>query len=622
MKNVIPIGMPLDQFTVLQVIDCVNKGVIQNGMGELFIESEIRQCLIRDNADGETNNPIGITGTGDIVEIKSGAIYYQTRVNNMVKIFGQKVNLTKVENATKSYWPVNNACCVYDKKTKSLNLFIQCRDGRKYSKKKIMHALRHKLLEQEIPNEIYFVDDFPLSSHGKISKSKLLEMIEKPLNNFHRDYFVAKLEENLAAFNVQTSMKLSFLAAGGSSVLALQLLNELEIKFNFIDPILITMLLSHDVSIEHILLKLQSDSSDNLTKTTPEAIQSLPFAWCHDFEKCIDAAPTICSIDNKRIVSVGSHSHIIKNIDLQMPGQLLSKLTLPDRIECQVVQFNNHGIVGCYDGIVYCFDLRNGQEKWKFNSNGMVKSKVCIIDDLVIFGNYNSECNLWCIRADDGTLIWNTKIGEKSIYAGIVEMPNCKLFIATLDGICTAIEPSTGHSLWKTKLQSPIFSTAKVLGNAIFVAEVLGIVHCIDLCSGKILGLFNADGNIYSSIEYIDEKTICFGCYDKSLYCITINDNNGSLFKLLWKVETAGQIFASPKKFVFESTSLVLACSTSGIVYIVDLNGKLVKRFRIDGEIFSSPAVADNSVVIASRNNLLYCFDLKSILMSGSNKSF
>lgn len=609
-KNLIPIGSSLDQFTTLRVVDCVSKETIQSGVGELFIESKIRRCVLHENSI-EMNDVVGSVPTGDLVEIKSGTIYYKTRLNNMVKIFGRKVNLTKIENTTKSNWSIENVCCAYDNATNSLNLFVQCGNGHKYTKKEILQGLRQKLLDQEVPNEIYFVDEFPLSCHGKISKSKLLDSIKKPVNCLHGEYFITKLEENLPSFNIAGTLELPFLAAGGNSVLALQLVNELENKFNINDEELITMLLNNDINIEQILLRVQNCEPNQLTKTTSETASLVSSIWSHDMGKCIDATPTICRIENKYIVSVGSHSHQLINVDL-ISGQLLSKLKLPNRIECQVVQYKNYGIVGCYDGFVYCFDICNGMVKWKFDSGGMVKSRVYIVGDILVFGNYNSESNVWCLRADDGVLIWTKKIGNKSIYSGIIGN-NTDLFVTTLDGVCAAVELFTGKSLWETRLQSPIFSTPKIVRNALLVAEVLGVVHCIYHHDGKILSSYKANGNIYSSIESIGENLICFGCYDKSVYCISI-DPDAPLFKLLWKVETSGQIFSTPKFFMFDSNNLVLICTTNGFVSVLDINGKLLKQFRVNGDIFSTPCVIMNKAIVASRNNLLYCYEIDQIL--------
>lgn len=613
-KNLIPIGRPLDPFTSLKVRDHRTNETIQHGIGELFIESTVRQCVIQESgqSDGETSSSIA---TGDLVEIKSGTdIFYKTRTNDMVKIFGRKVNLTKIENAVKMCRrPISDACCVYDRDANSLHLFVQCRDdGGVCTKKELLRELRQKLLEQEVPNDIHFVDAFPLSCHGKISKSKLLQTIEKPTIGSPRDYFVTKLEENLPGFDLRQTFKLSFLAAGGTSVLALQLVNELAVKFNVADPELVPMLLNHDISLERVSLRLRTHSSNKSFETVSEPPRPLPFEWCHDLEKCIDATPTICTVDNRTIVSVGSHSHILVNVDVAS-GQLVSKVTLPHRIECQVVQHDDHGLVGCYDGFVYCFDIRGGSEKWKFDSKGMVKSRMCVFGGVLVFGNYNSEANLYALCVDDGSLIWSAKIGEKSIYAGIVPVTSNKLFVGTLDGVCAVVDATTGNTLWKTKLQSPIFSTPTIQGKFIFVAEVLGIVHCMDADSGTIQSSFQATGNIYSSIESIAENLLCFGCYDKFVYCLSFHPDAMS-FELLWKSETAAHIFATPKAFTIGTRKLIVACGTSGQVAVLNLNGDLAQEFRVEGEIFSTPALTKGRSIIASRNNLLYCVDFCKIL--------
>ncbi|KAJ6647363.1 Beta-alanine-activating enzyme [Pseudolycoriella hygida] len=592
-ESLIPIGSPLDPHTTLKVVDCVNKEIIDNGIGELFIQSKIRKCVLRES--GQSDTMVDSIATGDLVDVKSGTIYYKTRVNNIVKIFGRKVNLTKIENTAKSNWLMKDACCVFDNDKYSLNLFIQRGDDWLYTKKEILQGLKLKLLEQEVPNNIHFVDEFPLSCHGKISKSKLLEMIQQPVTSLLRDYFLSKLEENFLGFDADATLKLSFLAAGGTSVLALQLINELEIKFNFSDDELMTMLLNSELSVQKILFHLQKFSPNESKPTIQKAALPLTSTWSHNLEKCIDASPTICRIDNKYIVSVGSHSHILVNVDL-ISGQLLSKLILPHRIECQVVQYaNKYGIVGCYDGFVYSFDIQDGSEKWKFNSHGMVKSRMCLVDDFIVFGNYNSVSNVWCLRADDGAFIWNKKIGNKSVYAGIVAIEN-KLFVSTLDGVCAIVELYTGNVLCETKLQSPIFSTPKAVGNNVFVAEVLGIIHCVDRC-GNILCSFRANGNIYSSIESVGDNSISFGCYDKSVYCISY-DTNSSLFKLLWKLDTSGQIFSSPKTFVFDGMNLLVVCCTNGTISLLNWNGEVLKQFRVDGEVFATPAVTANKVII------------------------
>ena len=114
-------------------------------------------------------------------------------------------------------------------------------------------------------------------------------------------------------------------------------------------------------------------------------------------KKCIDASISIFKVGNLNVTSVGSHSGIIYNININTL-ELISELRLADRIESQISLINPHfGIVGCYDGNIYCFDIFKGEIMWKFFSKGMIKCKPLIVENKVIFGNYNREMNLWCI---------------------------------------------------------------------------------------------------------------------------------------------------------------------------------------------------------------------------------
>lgn len=137
--------------------------------------------------------------------------------------------------------------------------------------------------------------------------------------------------------------------------------------------------------------------------------------WTIDLKKCIDSTPSICTINTtttttdttpSKIISIGNHSKSLVNILIEN-GTIISTANLPDRIECQVTQCcyansNEYGMVGCYDGYLYCFEFLTGSIKWKFNSMGMIKSCPIYIkhNNSTIFGNYNDKMNLWCLNCE------------------------------------------------------------------------------------------------------------------------------------------------------------------------------------------------------------------------------
>lgn len=107
--------------------------------------------------------------------------------------------------------------------------------------------------------------------------------------------------------------------------------------------------------------------------------------------------------------------------------------------------------------------------------------------------------------------------------------------------------------------------------------------------------------------------SIFFGCYDSFVYCLNV-DRNGLFINLQWKFETYRKIFSTPKLYHSsnQSTNISLvACCTNGTVCIVNaLNGRFQRQFRISGDVFSSPVICDNSMIVGCRDNFVYSFNL------------
>lgn len=422
-NNSIPIGRTIDSFTQLEIIDCTTNSRIEsdNGIGELCLKSTIRRCII-DKTDAN-KNPIK---TGDIVELKDNHIYFKSRKDDIIKRFGNKVNLKRIEKIAKTSTNIIDACCVFQESTHSLHLFIKSNEFASEQciiKERMLKILMDKLPEHELPNSIIILEQFPLSHHGKISKPKLLKLTSKQcdIKMKPEQYLLfiinSALHTNLCPTNainradcskrIKTEWNSSFRSLGGSSFLALNLTTDLQNKYYKCSfPSLLMQLLDEQLTIFDVFsyvqnqLNLDEQVNDSSMVDEPKQIAKLISLWTINFDKCVDSSPTICHLPNgKVIVSVGSHSNILINANL-MDGKILSKINLPDRIECQVTQYeDNNGLVGCYNGRLYCFEIASGSIQWSFDSGGMIKSKSLLIDHLIYFGNYNLERNLFCLNA-------------------------------------------------------------------------------------------------------------------------------------------------------------------------------------------------------------------------------
>lgn len=81
--------------------------------------------------------------------------------------------------------------------------------------------------------------------------------------------------------------------------------------------------------------------------------------------------------------------------------------------------------------------------------------------------------------------MWRVQIGSKGIFSSPLQINKQTFLACTLCGEIVCVVFNSGHIVWKTKFGGPVFSTpATLTERAVIVAEVSGIVHCLDLNSG------------------------------------------------------------------------------------------------------------------------------------------
>lgn len=427
LSSEIPIGTPLDDDTKLIVSDAN-----ENGLTELFIENHKRftyQELFSDRNDNDTmiSSPRRLIPTKDVVKVLDNSKYICCgRADFTVKRFGKMINLEKIRWKALVHPQVNNAYCHYDTETKSLLLFVTVKSI-EITEIDVQKFLHLHLEKSELPDKIVTqIEPFALSKHGKIFINDLLSpyRISMKSSKCASEYFILKLNsllnlsldiygnENVSKSKMPKKPKtdISFIHLGGTSVMAMNMLSEIESEFNKMYPELIIHLLNENVSITDIVRYL--NDSDNLKSTLPEIVteKSLPnslnvkFMWKVNLMKCIDAQPTITvKLNEKPIVSVGSHSKQLLNVYLDS-GMTISSIIFPDRIEGSISTFSydtiecTYGVVGCNNGQLYCFNINTGDIKWSVETGGKIKCLPMIFYGKIYFGNYNPTDNLWCVN--------------------------------------------------------------------------------------------------------------------------------------------------------------------------------------------------------------------------------
>lgn len=611
-----------------------------SGLEEIVLTSHKRVCYV-DETDWDEKLTQGhqfAHHTGDLVKRVGDKVFYHGRKNDIhwIKQFGQKINLSKIEIVATEICPA--VSCIFIKK--KIVLFVVTEDEKLI--KAIKSLVKDKLDSFEVPDDIRKISFFPLSENGKVSKPQLVEIYKDFLREDSERRIEAEeafIEAINSILNLQlgkvpassdepdgkrkkTDMDFTFKALGGTSFDALRISMKLEDQTGMSNGLL-PKLLGEQHTIRDIVSYLQEvkPNGDQQFLAIPRKAKSsitTEVVERFNLDKCIDASPALVQFENEAFISVGSHSHQLVNIDTKNL-KLMSKTIFSDRIESEVTGLHSTGLAGCYDGNLYCFKLHSGEIVWKFNSNGMIKSKAVVIGDLVIFGNYNYEKNLWCLQQLDSggvTLKWNQLVGTRGILSMPLVINELSILVCTLDGTCSLVNIYNGETVWNRKFESPIFSSPQKIPNRneIVLAEVSRTVHCLDF-SGNLLWNFQTEGYIFSSFLFyqptVEDIKICFGSHDKSLRCLSYNFEKKSV-RTVWSAELKSQIYGTPRLVTIKSCDFAVSCATNGQINFVKLSDGIIEHtHKLPGEIFSTPVIVDKMLFVGCRDNYLYCIKFK-----------
>ncbi|XP_052077194.1 beta-alanine-activating enzyme-like isoform X2 [Mytilus californianus] len=332
-------------------------------------------------------------------------------------------------------------------------------------------------------------------------------------------------------------------------------------------------------------------------------------------------------------------------------------------------------VVGCYDYNLYAVNSMNGDIWWKYQTGGEIKSSPVVdpVTSLVICGSHD-QC-LHAVDVKVKKKVWCTMIGHGSIFASpcVSSQPHL-IFCATLGGIVAALHGDNGKLLWKHNCTKPVFSSPMLTTSGICVGCVNKQIYHINF-QGQKTWTFTVEDLVFSSPTVVDDvilagsndchlyclsmegyliwKVKVESAVYSSAFTFTLNyfhqchditktkrkDSQSNMYFLsncsppnvfkqedvscknntcnLFEAEQINELNADTiqngtihkkgkvKKFV-------TFASTNGYLYIVDFySGEIILKHFLSGQIFSSPVVYDNCLVVGCRNDFVYCLSIK-----------
>jgi amino acid adenylation domain-containing protein len=257
LQDISPIGRPY-QNTKVYILDERLQPVALGVAGELHIGGPgvARGYLNRDDLTAQKfiANPFSddssdrLYKTGDVVRYHAdGTIEFLGRSDTQIKIRGFRVELEEIERAIRSHAAVENCVVTATNEIdKRLVAYLITSDGSRDVIGELRKQLKTKLPAYMVPAAFEVVDEFPMTSSGKINRRALPEpQFNRPANEGTLELPGTPLEQMLLdawreVLKIdQIGINENFFDLGGHSLLAARLVtsirNILDVEMNMVD---------------------------------------------------------------------------------------------------------------------------------------------------------------------------------------------------------------------------------------------------------------------------------------------------------------------------------------------------------------------------------------------------
>ena len=281
-----------------------------------------------------------------------------------------------------------------------------------------------------------------------------------------------------------------------------------------------------------------------------------------------------------------------------------SPVITPDYLLC------GEGLHDTRRGRLVCVDLRPGHAGrllWTHATNGHVECTPAVEGERVFFGA--GDDGVYCLDLDptkerEDRVVWHVPGSRFPDAETSLVVHEGKVYVGLGIGgqaLCV-LDAATGEQLHRIELPFPVFGPPSIHGDKLYVgigggnfietAKAGGQVCCLDLRSRELEWTFETAGTVLGAVAVSDGELV-FACWDGQIYVLDLDGN------LLRSRQTHAPIVSSP-------------AVTPVHIYAVNQDGMLVAlerrtmevawEFRIGdrGRFLSSPVVSHGSLFVGT----------------------
>lgn len=246
----------------------------------------------------------------------------------------------------------------------------------------------------------------------------------------------------------------------------------------------------------------------------------------------LSSSPTV----HKGMVLVGSANGTLYAIDAAS-GREKWRFATDGRIRSTPRVHQKRVYIGSWDHHLYALDFESGKQVWRFDTGGIVQASPTIGDGRVYIGSRNPK--VFAVDAKTGEPVWEFEHTDGSWVESSGIYVEGVLYIGSSDALTLfALDGATGSVKWKYRTGGWSWCTPSVSGETIYIGAISAFpyyfegvtlergLHAVDLKTGKPRWVVPTGelpgfvtGGVMSTPLAVDGKVIA-GALDNRLYVV------------------------------------------------------------------------------------------------------
>ena len=282
---------------------------------------------------------------------------------------------------------------------------------------------------------------------------------------------------------------------------------------------------------------------------------------------------------------------------------------LQTAFNCPPAYANGYLYIGNDNGTFYCLNGKDGKSIWEYNGIGNAHVSPVVQDKTVYLG---VGSQLVALDTATGRPVWTQ---PKQFSAALIASPaigNGYIYAVDGAGRLYSLSLTSGRTEWMTEIGgSPVLSGALVFDRNLIYVRSGRILETVDARGGDVRSRWPMNAEIVATPSVADDGTRVVATSDLKLSML---DSRG---RAIWSSLLDDYVTAPP----LITHNSVIACTNSGVVYVLDRQSGAVKwQYAIKPivknnpnppstvAIFVSPVIANGSLYILSDDGTLSAF--------------